>query len=135
MDAHDVVFRAVEHSKTAARDKGINLCAELPEHSATMVGEPSALYRLLLILIENAIKYTESGGWVRTSVEVDARHTTARVQDSGIGIAEEELSLIFGRFYRSDKARQRDLGGWSVYVADTAAGVAQFERKLPRRSR
>jgi heavy metal sensor kinase len=127
MDARDVVFRAVEHSKIAARDKGINLRAELPEQPATMVGEPSALYRLLLILIENAIKYTESGGWVRTSVEVDARHTTARVQDSGIGIAEEELSLIFDRFYRSDKARQRDLGGagLGLSIASTIADAHQ----------
>ncbi|MBB5060880.1 heavy metal sensor kinase [Granulicella aggregans] len=111
LDLRDVLRRAVEQVRDSALDKGIDLSLELPQNTATLVGEPSALYRLFLILIENAVKYTERDGRVKISLVANARSSVVWVRDTGIGIAEKELPLIFDRFYRSDKARQRDLGG------------------------
>jgi heavy metal sensor kinase len=127
LDVRDVLRRAAEQAKDSALDKGIDLCLELPQNTPTIVGEPSTLYRLFLILIENAVKYTESGGRVKISLVTDARSSVVRVGDSGIGIAEEELPLIFDRFYRSDKARQRDLGGAGLGLS-IASSIAEAHR-------
>lgn len=69
------------------------------------------LKQLFLILIDNALKYTPSGGVVRLSLVRDDARAIVRVSDNGIGIAAEDLPHIFDRFYRADKARARDEGG------------------------
>ena len=67
---------------------------------------------LIGILVDNAIKYTPSGGRVFVTLESsDAEVATFSVQDSGIGIAKEDQEKIFERFYRVDKARSREMGG------------------------
>ena len=75
----------------------------------TVLGDRDRLKQLLLILLENAIKYTPAGGWVRVSLECDPAWAELRVQDSGIGIAAEDLPLVFERFFRVDKGRTRGI--------------------------
>ncbi len=74
-------------------------------------------------LIENAVKYTFDGG--RVSVTVDADHQNAffTIADTGVGIAEEELSRIFERFYRVDKTRDRETGGTGLGLSITHSTV------------
>lgn len=68
--------------------------------------------QLILILVDNAIKYTPNGGKVIVRQEnSDATHAIFSVQDSGIGIAQEDKEKIFDRFYRVDKVRSREMGG------------------------
>ncbi len=61
-------------------------------------------------LIDNAIKYTHSGGKVEISLEEDGTSAILKVKDSGVGISGEDLSSVFNRFYRTDKARTREGG-------------------------
>lgn len=70
-------------------------------------------------LIENAIKYTPSGGEVRVILQSDVQDALITVQDTGIGIAKEEQSKIFERFYRTDKTRNRETGGTGLGLAIT----------------
>jgi len=62
-------------------------------------------------LIENAVKYNVDGGWVKVILDCDHKYFTITVRDSGIGIPEESLEMIFDRFYRVDKMRARQTGG------------------------
>jgi two-component system phosphate regulon sensor histidine kinase PhoR len=62
-------------------------------------------------LLDNAIKYTQGGGAVSLSVEVEDDMAILLVKDSGIGIDAEHQERIFERFYRVDKARSREVGG------------------------
>jgi signal transduction histidine kinase len=74
-------------------------------------GDRDRLRELLLILIDNAVKYTEPGGRITVMGGQAEGHAELIVEDTGIGIAEEHLPRIFDRFYRVDKARSRAQGG------------------------
>ncbi len=83
----------------------------------TVQGDPMRLRELLTILIDNSIKYSESGGAVRVHVQPASGRALVRVTDSGRGIPAEALPHIFDRFYRADKARSRELGGSGLGLA------------------
>lgn len=81
-------------------------------------------------LIENAIKYNRDGGRVMVSLNADHRYFYVRIEDTGIGIPEEERDLIFDRFYRVDKARSRESGGTGLGLAITKNAVQMHRGKV-----
>jgi heavy metal sensor kinase len=83
----------------------------------SVMGDETLLRRLADVLLDNAFKYTPSPGSVHLSLEPQGESAVIRVQDSGVGIAEEEQSKIFERFYRVDKARSRAQGGAGLGLA------------------
>jgi signal transduction histidine kinase len=66
---------------------------------------------LLLILLDNALKYTPAGGRVTLGLRRCGTAVEILVQDTGVGIGAEDLPHVFERFYRADPARSRDAGG------------------------
>jgi len=74
-------------------------------------GDPGRLRQLLLILLDNAIKYNRPGGQATLSLRVERGQAILTVSDTGMGIAPEHLPHLFERFYRVDKARSREMGG------------------------
>jgi len=74
-------------------------------------------------LVENAIKYNHSGGWVRVSLNADHKYFYVTIADSGIGIQEESIDHIFERFYRVDKSHSREIGGTGLGLAITRSSV------------
>ena len=74
-------------------------------------------------IVENGIKYTPSGGTVKVIVDADHQNAYITVQDTGIGIPEEEQSKIFNRFYKVDKTRDRGIGGTGLGLAISHAAV------------
>jgi two-component system OmpR family sensor kinase len=74
-------------------------------------GDPDRLRQLVLILVDNAIKYTPPPGRIVLGLRRDRGTAHMTVRDSGIGIADEALPHVFERFYRADPARSRDPGG------------------------
>lgn len=81
------------------------------EPSITLAGDDDLLKRMVLNLLDNAVKYTPEGGAI--SLEATAENGNVRmvVRDNGIGIPAEDQPYVFDRFYRVDKARSRSLGG------------------------
>src|SRR5260370_3523653 len=74
-------------------------------------GDPSRLQQVVVNLLDNAIKYTPEGGSVSVTVRAETDKAVLTVTDTGIGISEEGHAHIFERFYRTDKARSRQMGG------------------------
>lgn len=74
-------------------------------------------------LVENAIKYNQKGGWVHVSLNADHKYFYVKVEDSGIGIPEEDQMHIFERFYRVDKSHSREIGGTGLGLAITRNAV------------
>ncbi len=87
------------------------------EDVVTVQGDRDQLQQLLLNLVDNAIKYTPAGGTISLGLYGAGDWAQLEVTDTGIGIAAEDLPHIFDRFYRSDKARSRTMGGAGLGLA------------------
>ena len=87
-------------------------------------GDRSQLNRLFSNLLENALQYTPEGGKVSLSLSKHNRFALVSVEDTGIGIAEEQIPFVFDRFWRADKARTRREGGTGLGLAIVSA-IAQ----------
>jgi two-component system phosphate regulon sensor histidine kinase PhoR len=80
-------------------------------HCPTVLGEAEGMTQVVDNLLDNAIKYTPEGGAVCIRLSANDAQGHLEVEDTGIGIPEEDRQRIFERFYRVDKARSRELGG------------------------
>ena len=108
---------------------------------AWIMGDPSRVEQIVSNLLDNAIKYTQSGGRVRITVkQVDAEMEVC-VADNGPGIAPEHLLRVFERFYRADKARSRELGGTGLglsivkHIVQAHGGRVWAESEIEKGSR
>ena len=80
-------------------------------------GDEALLRRLLINLLDNAIRYTPPGGKVSAVLEADAARVLVRISDTGAGIPPEAAPRVFDRFYRADRARSRQDGGFGLGLA------------------
>jgi len=78
---------------------------------------------ILSNLVENAIKYNKTHGWVKVLLDADYQYFKFEVSDSGIGIPEEDLGHIYERFYRAEKSHSREIGGTGLGLAITKNAV------------
>jgi signal transduction histidine kinase len=105
----DVVSRAVAAMRALAERKSVMLSVGAFDESQTM-GDAELIERLVLIVLDNAIKYTPAGGNVRVDVVAQNGRRSIVVTDSGIGIPTDQLPRIFERFYRGEAARAHAAG-------------------------
>ncbi len=116
-DLEQSVQRARERAELLSASKSIDVRAITPARPVLIRGDAIAIDRLLTILLDNAIKYTPDGGFCEFELSPGATGVVIEVRDSGIGIAEAELELIFKRSYRTDRARSRQTGGAGLGLA------------------
>lgn len=102
-----------------ARDLRLRFADETGGRSATIEVDADMVTQAVINIMSNAMRYTPEGGWVVVSVGLDRKHVLISVADTGIGIAKEDLSRIFGRFWRADASRAREAGGLGVGLAVT----------------
>jgi heavy metal sensor kinase len=106
----EILLKVVESQELAAKKKGITLDVKKVE-PAQIKGEEILLERMVANIIDNAIRYTHPEGKVEVSLDKKDGTFTLLIQDTGIGIPEESLPLIFDRFYVVDKSRFKETGG------------------------
>jgi signal transduction histidine kinase len=130
----DLAANAVEAVRALAERKRVAL--EVGEfEEAGIVGDPALVRRLLLIVLDNAIKYTPAGGRVRLDVTGRDGRRSVVVSDTGIGIPEDQLPHVFERFYRGEPARREAEGAglglaiarWITELHGAAIAVAPTE--------
>ncbi len=98
-------------------------------------GDEELLRRLVLNLLDNALRYTPAGGKVSVSLETEGTELRVRVRDTGVGIAPEEAPRVFERFYRIDKARSREGGGFGLglsivkWIAESHHGAVELRSR------
>jgi signal transduction histidine kinase len=113
VDAAAVAENAVTFMRPMAEKKGVELKLDSIAQ-ATVTGDPARLKQVLIALIDNAVKYTPGGGFASVSVRRARDKVYIDVRDTGIGIPKEHIGRIFERFYRADKARERESGGYGL---------------------
>jgi two-component system, OmpR family, phosphate regulon sensor histidine kinase PhoR len=107
----------IEILKGKAAQKDILLKLLQTSDDAIIEGDADRLKQVLINLVSNAITYTPNGGNVDITLTVQEDYVSVVVQDSGIGIEKSEITRIFERFYRVDKARSRNSGGTGLGLA------------------
>jgi len=111
----DLAAGAVDAVRALATSKGLTLEVGAFEE-ARITGDGALVRQLLLIVLDNAIKFTPAGGHVRLNVSVEDGRAAVVVSDTGIGIPADQLPHVFERFYRGDPAR-READGTGLGLA------------------
>ena len=110
---NDLLAECCRSLQALAGARGVSIECRQSEDIA-FHGDEGLLRRLVVNLLDNAIRYTPSGGRITASLEAAGGEVRLRIADTGIGISSEAAPHIFERFYRADKARSRAEGGFGL---------------------
>jgi heavy metal sensor kinase len=139
LELQEIDAREIVREKLA-RNKGLGFESDAPANPVQIRADADALRRVFLILIDNAVKYTQPGGKVRLQMAANDGYAIASVSDTGIGISENDLPHVFDRFWRADKVRSRMGGGAGLglsiarWIVDQHHGALTAESELGKGS-
>lgn len=130
----EIVENVADNMQIMAKNKNLNMMTDIKE-DVIIKGDYDKIRRLVVILIDNAIKYTEDGS-ITIKLYTEKKLKVLSVKDTGIGISDEDKKRIFDRFYRSDKARNRKFGGTGLglsiakWIVDSHRATIDVESKI-----
>jgi len=130
-----LVEEVCKHAEVLAEEKNIKIIIAFLE-AVQIKGDEVRLRQMSWNILQNGIKYTQCGGELKVSLQNGGDFALMTIQDTGIGIPEEDLGFIFNRFYRVDKARSRDEGGSGLglsicrQIAEAHKGTIEVQSKL-----
>ncbi len=113
----NLVRHAVSQLDGYAQYRGIQLTVTVPPQDYVLVGDERRLLSAIMNLVSNAIKYSPNGGPVNITLSDNGDHVLVRVEDHGLGIAEEHLPRLFQRFYRVQTPETRRIDGTGLGLA------------------
>ncbi len=121
-DIEHMIEKVIKRLSPIADKEGVELVYEVVRHVEAEVDE-TKLSLALTNIIENGIKYNHEGGSVRVILDSEPMMFVVTVEDTGMGIPEEDLPNIFERFYRVDKSHSRSIGGTGLGLAIAKGSV------------
>jgi two-component system, OmpR family, sensor histidine kinase SenX3 len=130
-----IVAEAATRLRPAAEQAGIELDVAEPNPRLTLLGDRRQLVSAVSNLIDNAVKYSDTGSTVEVRTGADAQGVSISVIDHGIGIPARDLERVFERFYRVDHARSRQTGGTGLGLAIVRHVVNNHEGEIDVDSR
>jgi heavy metal sensor kinase len=139
-DLFSILSEACEESKMLADEKGVALSRNGASSPVWVHADSAAIERVFLIVLDNAVKYTPSGGRIDVKLATDDGFAVAEIRDNGIGISGEDAPHIFDRFYRADRARTREPGGSGLglaigqWIAQAHGGEIRVESEISKGS-
>ncbi len=121
LDLNEVMAQVVRESASLAVERRVDLGFQQLNGPAVALANEAGIRRLLLILIENAIRHTPASGCITVSTCASRDSIVLAVQDTGEGIAEDTLPHVFERYYRGETARDGAGAGLGLSIAQTIA--------------
>jgi two-component system, cell cycle sensor histidine kinase DivJ len=118
-----------------AREGGVDLVVNAPQDLPGMTGDPRAFKQIVLNLVSNAIKFTERGGRVAVSADVEGTQLVLRIADTGVGIAPDDLKRIGNPFFQAGKTYQRRHEGTGLGLSIVKSLIALHSGELTVQSR
>lgn len=117
----NVIFNALVSFEHRIDEKHIDIQGFDTLDTVMVNGDPDLIHQVLYNLFDNAVKFTNEGGYIRVGVTVQNKLATVSISNSGIGVPSGDLSHIFERFYKSDKSRSFDKQGvgLGLYIVKT----------------
>lgn len=122
VNINELVEKILRLLKPIAEKKKVEIVMESFRPVTAEVDE-TKLTLAISNLVENAVKYNHENGWVHVSLNADHKYFYIKVEDSGIGIPQEDQAHIFERFYRVDKSHSREMGGTGLGLAIARSAV------------
>jgi signal transduction histidine kinase len=117
----DIAVDAAGAAEVVARQKNVKVLVDEFEE-APVEGDPILIRQLIMIVLDNAVKFTDAGGQVHVGVSMHEGSPMVSVEDTGIGIKQDDLSRVFQRFFRGETARSRtDGAGLGLSIASWIA--------------
>jgi signal transduction histidine kinase len=116
IDLGELIDKTTASFEPLAAERGLELSAATAE-DVSVQGDREQLQQVIVILLDNAVRYTSEGGRIHVQARRDGSNAIVTVHDTGIGIGEQELERVFERFYRADEARNRQAGGVGLGLA------------------
>jgi signal transduction histidine kinase len=113
----DLVQRTLDNFTVPAEERGVGLSSAVDGPLPAIEGDMQRLEQVLGNLVSNALRHTQPGGSVRLTGRVEYGQVVLSVEDSGEGIAPDELPLVFDRLYRAGPEAKRDPGGSGLGLA------------------
>ena len=136
VDLNQFVLKAQEQGAVLGAEKSLSITLTTPVLPTWVRADEIAIHRLLLILVDNAVKYTPAGGKCEIALWRVDQQAHIAVKDNGIGIAKEDLQTIFERFRRADRSRSRETPGAGLglaiarWIAEVHGGTINAESDL-----
>jgi two-component system, OmpR family, phosphate regulon sensor histidine kinase PhoR len=131
-----IIDPCMEVTRIKAEQKGLVLEAEYGGDLPMLLGDVRSFQEILQNLLDNAVRYTPSGGSIRVKAGVEGSDVVLSVADTGIGILKADQDRIFERFYRADAARSRESGGTGLglsivkHLVETQSGRIRVESEV-----
>jgi len=119
VDMLDLTRKSAQFFRPQAEQRRISLSENYPDQAILVAGDPAALNMVIDNLLSNAIRYTPEGGQVTVSWKVTAEQGVLSVEDTGIGIPEAEMPIIFQEFFRAQNAKKFTASGTGLGLAIT----------------
>jgi PAS domain S-box-containing protein len=134
VDLNDVVVRAIDATRPLFEQRKHSLEVSQSPAPLMLQGDAVRLEQVIVNLLNNAAKYTESGGQIRVSTEQNADQACLRVRDNGMGMSPATLASIFELYTQDSAARERSQGGLGIGLALVEALVKLHEGSVTARS-
>lgn len=128
--------KTARQATVLAHSKGLLFSTEICPEQLLLHGDAAAIETLLLAVLDNAVKYTRAGGRVKLCCTANSEAALIEMEDTGIGIAVEDIPRVFDRFFRADQSRSAEIKGSGLglsiaqWIVEAHKGQIQVESRL-----